>query len=379
MITPDGTMLMLNTGSSSVKFKLFANTGELTVLANGKIHSLGSSSCAFTVSTENNSDEHEQPLPADTDADTALKYILDWLDKNTKRWRLQAVAHRIVHGGTLFTKSLRLNADVLKRLKTLIPLAPLHQPHNLAAIELIAATKPNVPQFACFDTAFHAHQGDLFTTYALPQALREKGVRKYGFHGLSYEWISHVLQKKEPRLAKGRIVAAHLGNGSSLCAIKNGISVDTTMGMTALAGLPMGSRCGDLDPGAVLYMIRELSLTPTEVEAILYEQSGLLALSSCTNNVKLLEDSEDKKARFALSFYCQQIAKYIAMMAAAVGGMDAIVFTGGVGENSAFVRNKVIELLDFMQPFAVRIIPADEEKIMAMHTCELLSSPSSSD
>ena len=214
----------------------------------------------------------------------------------------------------------------------------------------------------------------LFTEYALPQKIRDKGVRRYGFHGLSYEWIATVLRRDEPMLAQGRIIAAHLGNGSSLCAMRNGVSIDTSMGMTALEGLPMGTRCGNLDPGAVIYMIRELGFSPDEAEHCFYNESGLLGLSGQTNDVKTLQDSDTAKARFALDYFALKAAQFIGMMAVALGGVDGIVFTGGIGENSAFMCEKILGHIAFLKPFDVRVIPANEERIMAMHAQSLLNS-----
>ena len=227
-------------------------------------------------------------------------------------------------------------------------------------------------QIACFDTAFHAQHTPLFTTYALPEHLREQGIRRYGFHGLSYEWIAYSLRQNEPELAKGRVIAAHLGNGASLCAMRNGISIDTTMGMTALDGLPMGTRCGTLDPGVVIYMIRELKLSSNDAESILYHQSGLLGLSDWTHDVRLLQGSNESKARFALDYFCMRAAQLAGMMAVALGGIDGIVFTGGIGENSNFIRDTILHHLDFLRPFEVRVIKADEGRMMAMHTMSVL-------
>ncbi|MDI9818301.1 MULTISPECIES: acetate/propionate family kinase [unclassified Legionella] len=368
------SLLMLNAGSSSVKFKLFSNSDDLRVLVSGKVYNLGNSPF-FMASGEKLNGENElfsQQLPSDSTQDSALQFILNWLDNCGEQWQLEAVTHRIVHGGTLFARSIQIDSTVTRQLQTLVPLAPLHQPYNLNAIEIVKKVFPNIPQFACFDTAFHANRAPLFTEYALPKTLREKGIRRYGFHGLSYEWIVRFLQQSEPDLAQSRVIAAHLGNGSSLCAIKNGLSIDTTMGMTALAGLPMGTRCGELDPGVVIYLLRDLELSFEETETILYENSGLLGLSGWTNDVKTLQASQDKRAQFALNFYCLKAAQYMAMMAVSMGGVDGIVFTGGIGENSTVVRERILGYLEFMKPFAVRVIQADEEQMMAIHTLSLL-------
>ncbi|KTC66267.1 Acetate kinase (Acetokinase) (plasmid) [Legionella adelaidensis] len=367
-------ILVINTGSSSVKFRVFSNP-SLALLAYGKVSDLGSSPL-FTAINEmpefGDNQAEEMELPTDYDHEKALHFILRWTEAQNQHWQINTLTHRIVHGGTRYTDSVIITPEVRAYLQELCPLAPLHQPHNLKAIDIFSAIKPDLMQIACFDTAFHAHHGPLFTEYALPQKIRDKGVRRYGFHGLSYEWIIHFLRQHEPHLAKKRIIAAHLGNGASLCAIHNGISVDTTMGMTALDGLPMGSRCGMIDPGVVIYMIRELNLSPDEVESILYNQSGLLGLSGWTQDVRLLQDSKEPEARFALDYFCLRAAQLAGMMAVSLGGVDGIVFTGGIGENASRIRDKILHHLDFLRPFEVRVIPANEEYIMAMHTVSVL-------
>ena len=266
-----------------------------------------------------------------------------------------------------FSKSVLITPDVIEKLKEFIPFAPLHQPHNLKAIAIINKFKPGLLQIACFDTAFHFRHDALFTEYALPETIRKAGVRRYGFHGLSYEWIAHSLRQDRPELAAGKVIAAHLGNGASICGMHNGLSIDSSMGMTAIEGLLMGTRCGNLDPGAVIYMIRDLKLSADETEHILYNESGLLGLSGATANVKILETSDKPEAQFALDYFALRAAQFIGQMAVALGGVDGIVFTGGIGENSALVRDKILARLPFMKPFEVHVIPANEERIMAMH------------
>ena len=369
-------ILVINAGSSSVKFQVFAREPALPLLAQGKVYDFESKPL-FTVTHETRHTQNHVDntvLPADTTPESALRFILHWMEAQNQSWQVSTVAHRVVHGGTYFTSSARITPDVMIQLEALCPLAPLHQPHNLAAIKMISELRPEVMQIACFDSAFHAHHEPLFTEYALPQILRDQGIRRYGFHGLSYEWIAYTLQQNEPKLASGRIIAAHLGNGASLCAMHHGISVDTTMGMTALDGLPMGTRCGSLDPGAVIYMMRELHLSPEEIESILYHESGLLGLSHWTQDVRLLQHSVEPEARFALDYFCMRTAQWMGMMAVALGGVDGVVFTGGIGENSAFVRNTILHHLAFLKPFEMHIIPANEERIMAMHTLSLLES-----
>lgn len=363
------TILVINSGSSSIKFQLFNTKKPLEHLAWGGVYNIG---VTPNLIIKTNQDELKKDLPDDCSHEIALYSILSWIKEQTQYGPLCAVAHRVVHGGTIYTKSVRITTAILNNLKTLIPLAPLHQGHNLAAIEIIHEKRPDLIQIACFDTAFHASHTPLFTTYALPKAMRESGIRRYGFHGLSYEWVVHFLQQNHPSLAKGRIIAAHLGNGASLCAINNGISIDTTMGMTALDGLPMGTRCGQLDPGAIIYMIRSLGLSADEIESILYKKSGLLALSEMTSDVRLLLENKTPNAQLALDYFCLKAAQCMGAMAVALGGVDGVVFTGGIGENSAFIRENILSYLAFLNPFQTLIIPADEERIIAMHTTDLL-------
>ncbi|WED42395.1 acetate/propionate family kinase [Legionella cardiaca] len=364
------SILVINTGSSSVKFQIFSRHPSLELLSQGSISDLGNRPL-FTVTDEKKALKDKIELPRDYNHEKVLHFIFHWIEAQSQ-WPVDTVAHRIVHGGTRYTSSVLITPEVMTYLRELCSLAPLHQPHNLIAIEIFSALKPELMQIACFDTAFHAHHEPLFIEYALPQTIRDQSIRRYGFHGLSYEWIAHFLHQNEPELARGRIIAAHLGNGASLCAIHKGISIDTTMGMTALDGLPMGTRCGTLDPGAVIYMIRELNLSPDDVESILYHQSGLLGLSDLTYDVCLLQDSNAPKARFALDYFSIRTAQLAGMMAVALGGVDGIVFTGGIGENSSFIRDAILRHLDFLRPFEVRVIKANEEQMMAMHTVSLL-------
>jgi acetate kinase len=362
-----GAVLVINAGSSSVKFSLFQDDSGLKLLADGKVEGIGGNP-AFAA-TDHKDRNDKKSLPPASTHEAALKVILDWIGKQP----VGAVAHRIVHGSAIFSTPVKITPDVMKQLEKFIPLAPLHQPHNLAAVRIMDKIRPGVPQIACFDTAFHAHHDPLFARYALPDSLFKKGIRRYGFHGLSYEWIAHVLKRDEQKLAKGRVIVAHLGNGASLCAMKDGKSVDTTMGMTALEGLPMGTRCGALDPGAIIYMIRDLGMSPEGAEHILYNESGLKGLSGATNDVKALLESKDEKAKFALEYFSLRAAQFMGMMAVALGGVDGIVFTGGIGENAGPVRDNILNRLEFLKPFETRVIPANEERMMAMHARALLA------
>lgn len=361
--------LVLNTGSSSVKFRLFGWREDLPPIAGGKVTDIGGQA-AFRAKTEGGQEAREG-LSADATHETALIFVLAWLEKNVAPGTgLIGVAHRIVHGGERYAAPVRLTQDVMDDLRALRALAPLHQPHNLAAVDILAAQRPGLPQYGCFDTAFHAGHEELFHAFALPAHIRDKGVRRYGFHGLSYDWIAQCLKRDLPHLAPGRVVAAHLGNGASLCAMKDGKSIDTTMGMTALDGLPMGTRCGAIDPGAVTYMIRALGLSVEETERVLYEESGLKGLSGLTNDVRTLSASDDARARFALDYFAFRTAQHIAAMAVSLGGMDGLVFTGGIGENAASVREKILERLAFLPAFETHVIATDEERRMAQDIFE---------
>ena len=367
------TILVINAGSSSVKFCLFGREKELPLLGYGKVSDLGNTPAFEAVDDKANA-KVTNKLNANASPEDALRTIIDWCHGHKAGWKIMAIAHRIVHGGTEFGEPVRVTSSIFHRLKQLCPLAPLHQPHNLAALGIADRLLAHVPQIACFDTAFHAQHDPLFSSYALPKELADKGIRRYGFHGLSYEWIAHVLREKYLDLAKGRVIAAHLGNGASLCAMLNGRSIDTTMGMTALDGLPMGTRCGALDPGAMIYMIRDLNIAADELEHTLYEHSGLKGLSGLTNDVKALQDSIDPRAAFALDYFALRVSQFIAAMAVSIGGIDAIVFTGGIGENAKAVREKIMKQLVFFGSVPALVIPANEERIMAMQTFACLES-----
>lgn len=358
------TILVLNAGSSSVKFQLFGCDGGLPRLATGSVTGIGTA--PLLVATQDGTDAKiKVDLPVDETQKHAVRRIIDWVDGLNAGWKIIGVAHRFVHGGEEFFKPTVIHSDILHRLKKLIPLAMLHQPHHLAAVGVITLNLPFVPQIACFDTAFHAGHDDKFKNYAIPRDITDKGVRRYGFHGLSYAWAAQVMKKDYPDLAAGRVVVAHLGNGASLCAIKEGRSVDTTMGMTVLDGLPMGTRCGSIDPGVIFYMIRELGMTFEEIENVFYTKSGLKGLSGISNDVKVLLESDDPKAKYAIDYFTTYIAKNIASMAASMGGINGLVFTGGIGENAEPVRRAVLERLAFLNIPKVIIIPANEERYMA--------------
>lgn len=357
-------LLTLNTGSSSIKFRLFGLTEALPFLLGGKVTDIGGVP-VFQVHEEEHSRDETHELPKDSTHESALAYVLDWLMEHQQGWVLASAAHRIVHGGERYSAPVRLDDEAMQYLQSLCPLAPLHQPHNLVAVEALRKYNKDLPQYGCFDTAFHARHDAIRASFAVSEAIRAQGVKRYGFHGLSYDWITHCLRREHPRLAKGRVVAAHLGNGASLCAMLNGESVDTTMGMTALDGLPMGTRCGAIDAGAVIFMQRELGLSVDALEKVLYEESGLKGLSGISNDVKTLSESLEPRAKQALDYFVWKCRQYIAAMAVTLGGMDALVFTGGIGENAVHIREQIVSGLSFLPAFETLVIPANEERSMA--------------
>ena len=363
-MTDIAAVLVLNVGSSSVKFRVLSADPDLSVLAEGRVTGIGSRP-AFAVTGQ-----PLQPLEDPLDLDGAIGQVLAHV-RQQSGWRLVAAGHRIVHGGEDFCTPVVLDGDSLARLERYIPLAPLHQRHNLAAVRALARSYPELTQVGCFDTAFHAGHDAVTACYALPASLRESGIRRYGFHGLSYEWIARVLDSQSGGIPE-RVVVAHLGSGASLCALRAGRSVDTTMGMTALEGLPMGTRCGAIDPGAVLYMLQSLEIDSSEVLRLLHDESGLKGLSGGIADMADLLVSDRESARLAVDYFVLRTAQKIGEMVVSLGGMDTLVFTGGIGENAPVIRERIQQRLGFLPPFEVQLIPADEERMIALHTLNLL-------
>ena len=361
-----GVILVLNAGSSSLKFQVFA-FDDLSVLAEGQVTRIGGDA---HLSAMAGGDQVSKDLPPDAGHEIALKAVLDFIDGHDDGWRMRGVAHRVVHGGGFYTQPVRVTAQVLRDLETLIPLAPLHQPHNIAAIAASERLVGDVPDIACFDTGFHAGHDDLATRFAIPRQWHDKGVKRYGFHGLSYAWIARTLSQAHPHLYAGRVIAAHLGNGASLCAMRGGRSLDSTMGMTALDGLPMGTRSGAIDAGAVLYLQRILGAEA--VERMLYDESGLKGLSGLSNDVEVLLGSSDPHAAFALDYFALKAAQFAASLTVLLGGLDGFVFTGGIGEHAAPVRAAIVKRLELLGDFEVQVIPANEEKEMAIQARAVL-------
>ena len=339
---PGEAVLVANAGSSSLKFEAFAagEDGAIASIGGGQFEGLGTAprlrvtAAGREVAAREWSGEGFDHAAAVRELGTIEESLLGGR-------RLAAIGHRVVHGGTRFAEPLRIDDEAIAALEELVPLAPLHQPHNLAPIRAYRAARPGVPQVACFDTAFHRAQPPLAQSFALPARFARDGVRRYGFHGLSYEYIARRLPELDPGLADARVVVAHLGNGASLCAMRGGRSVASTMGFTALDGLVMGTRCGTLDPGVVLHLMDRYAMGPREIEALLYRQSGLLGVSGISSDMRVLRASADPRAREAIDLFVYRAAREIGSLAAALGGLDALVFTAGIGENDAATRAEI--------------------------------------
>lgn len=388
------TVLVVNAGSSSVKFQIFSVEGEgrLQRQIKGQIDGIGSRPRlrASGASGEPLA-ERAYPIEAVPDVPTAMGVAGEWLRHELGIHPI-AVGHRVVHGGAEFDRPVLIDHGVVSRLERFVNLAPLHQPHNLAPIRSILANFPDLPQVACFDTAFHRTHAAVADHYAIPHQLHAEGVRRYGFHGLSYEYIAKTLPKIAPEIAKGRVIVAHLGSGASMCGMKDGRSVESTMGFTALDGLPMGTRPGQLDPGVVLYLMSEKGLSASKVQDFLYRDCGLKGLSGVSNDMRELEASEDANAKLAIDHFVYRIGLNAGMLAAALQGLDAFVFTAGIGENSANIRARVAEQLGWLgvgldparnsknlglisrshSRIPVYVVPTDEELMIAQHTLVLL-------
>ncbi|WP_438987807.1 acetate/propionate family kinase [Marivivens donghaensis] len=339
------TVLTLNAGSSSLKFAVYTSDSDQP-LVTGLVDRIG------TNATLKLKDQRGFDLPTKTDGlsthQEALTSVLSAIEPELDGKTIDIVGHRVVHGGLWYDAPVMVTDEVLERLTTLEPFAPLHQPHNLSGIKAAKAAFPNAPQIACFDTAFHRHHPYVNDTFAIPRAYYDKGVRRYGFHGLSYDYISGELRRIAPTIAQGRVVVAHLGNGASMCAIQDGKSVASTMGFSALDGLPMGTRCGQLDAGVVLYLMDQEGLSAADISDMLYKKSGLLGLSDLSNDMRTLEASDSIEARQAIDYFVFRIQRELGGMAAAMGGIDGLVFCGGIGENSAFIRDRVCERTAWM-------------------------------
>ena len=384
--------LVLNAGSSSLKFCVFERpTGASWRLeARGQIEGIGSSPRLSVKDADGTSLANQDVIVHD--GPEALDALAGWLRSKYGGARVLGVGHRVVHGGPNFTGPTVVTSDVLRELYQLVPLAPLHQPYNLAAIEAVFERLPGIPQVACFDTSFHRGQPAVAELIPFPRELRRHGLQRYGFHGLSYEYIASVLPQVAPEIADGRVIVAHLGSGASLCALKNRKSVDSTLGFTALDGLCMGTRPGSIDPGVILYLFQSLNYSAEEVETLLYKKSGLLGISGISNDMRDLLGRSESAARLAVDYFVYRAAKEIGALAAVLGGVDALVFTAGIGENSPEIRKRICEASAWLgiqldqaanaerqskisstnSKTSVWVIPTNEELMIARHTGALL-------
>ncbi|HLK90124.1 MAG TPA: acetate/propionate family kinase [Polyangia bacterium] len=388
-------ILVLNAGSSSVKFSLFGATGRsLSPIARGQVAELATAPI-FTAEDDGGRvlAERRWPGGAGLSHEGALDQVVDWIrTEYAGRHQLLAVGHRVVHGGPDHAAPVRLDAATVERLQRLVPLAPLHLPHNLAPIRMLLQRAPALPQVACFDTAMHRTQPRVAQMFALPLELEEAGVRRYGFHGLSYEYIAAVLPEYDARAGAGKAVVLHLGNGASMCALDAGRSVASTMGFTAVDGLPMGTRSGTLDPGVMLYLMDERGMDARALETLIYKRSGLLGVSGLSSDMRVLLDAKDARAALAIELFVYRIGRELGSLAAALGGLDAVIFTAGIGENAPTIRERVCQQAAWLgleldpegnaaqgpristarSRVAAWVIPTNEELMIARHTRDLL-------
>jgi len=335
-------IVVVNAGSSSLKFSLFmVRARDLALDVRGQIEGLYTAPRFVAKDPSGRTLAERKWEDAKLGHDGAVEHLRGFLRERLKADRLVGAGHRVVHGGLEYTEPVQVDAGVLKALRRFVPLAPLHQPHNLSPIAAMLERAPDLPQVACFDTAFHRTNPDVAQRFALPDELHEAGVRRYGFHGLSYEYIAAALRRVNARAARGRTIVLHLGNGSSMCAMESGRSVASTMGFTAVDGLPMGTRCGTIDPGVILYLMDERKLDARAIERLIYSESGLLGLSGISSDMRTLLESADPRARLAIDVYLYRVRRELGSLAAALGGLDAVVFTAGIGENAAAIRERV--------------------------------------
>lgn len=392
--TMSSDILVINSGSSSIKFGLYGgDAGALSNLGHGRIVGIGTAP-KLQAYDRNNALISDEQLKPGSDHEQSMSALLDWGLTSGAAGKFGAIGHRVLHGGSAYEAPVMVNDEVLNHLESFDPLGPLHQPHNLLGIRILAGLLPNIPQVACFDTAFHCTLPKVARQFGLPAELYDQGVKRYGFHGLSYEYMSECLPDIVGKdIAHGRVIVAHLGNGSSMCAMQNGRSVATTMGFTALDGLPMGTRCGDLDAGVILYLLQHCHMSSNDISELLYQKSGLLGISGVSSDMQELLASDTDGARQAIDFYVYRINREIGAMSAVMGGLDALVFTAGIGENCAPVRRRICELADWAgikldtqanadnalcisatdSSLPVWVVPTQEELMIARHTQRLLA------
>jgi acetate kinase len=388
-------ILVLNAGSSSVKFSLFEGhkrPGTNGLVCDGEFDGIGHR-VHFIARDNSETSLADQYLTEGITHEDALATLLSWVERQFPDYHLIAAGHRVVHGGSLYTKPVRIDSSVIGELQHLVPLAPLHQPHNLAAIAAVAKLHPDLPQVACFDTAFHHSQPEIATAFALPRAITAQGVRRYGFHGISCEYVADVLPNVlGPVAAEGRVIVAHLGGGASLCAMHRRQSVATTMSFTPLDGLVMGTRCGSLDPGVILYLIQEKGMTPQAVSNLLYHSSGMLGVSGISDDMRTLLDSDDPLAAEAVALFVYRLSRELGSLVASLGGLDALVFTAGIGEHAPEIRRRACQQASWLgveldnaanasgaaristpaSKVSVWVIPTNEDLTIARHTWQLI-------
>jgi acetate kinase len=394
-MTQLNTILVVNAGSSSLKFQVFGIEAKdnLKRLIKGQMDGIGTRPRLRASAADGVVAIDKTFLPEQVcDLATAIQETAGWL-RSTQNFELIGVGHRVVHGGPEYSSPVLIDSEVVKRLERYTPLAPLHQPNNLAPIRSLFARRPELPQVACFDTAFHRGHSAIADHFAIPEQFYTEGVRRYGFHGLSYEYIAQRLREVAPAIADKRIIVAHLGSGASMCALFDGRSVESTMGFTALDGLPMGTRPGQLDPGVVLYLLTEKGMDPAAVQKLFYHECGLKGLSGRSNDMRDLQTSEEPRDKFAVDYFIYRAGLCAGMLAAALGGLDAFVFTAGIGENSPIIRARLAEKIAWMgaaldpalnaagelkisrpdSRVALYVVPTDEELMIARHTLALLA------
>jgi acetate kinase len=387
-------ILVVNAGSSSVKFQIFAveEAAALLLLIKGQLEGIGSRPHLSARASDKSSLVEKTYAPNEiADVPAAMAAVASWL-RETQRLNLLAVGHRVVHGGPTYDRPVVIDQAVVADLEKYVSLAPLHQPNNLAPIRTLLNSHPDLLQVACFDTAFHHGRSAVADHYAIPERLYVEGVKRYGFHGLSYEYIARRLREIGPTVAAGRVIVAHLGSGASMCALANGRSIASTMGFTALDGIPMGTRAGQIDPGVLLYLLSEKGMTPKALEDLLYHDCGLKGLSGISNDMRDLQSNVDPRAKLAVDHFVYRIGLNAGMLAAALGGLDAFAFTAGIGENSPIVRARIAEKLAWLgvvfdadantqgkslisrpeSRVALLVVPTDEELMIAQHTLALL-------
>jgi acetate kinase len=390
---PTRRILTINTGSSSLKAGVYSLGASETLILAARAERIGHSEGQLQITDTQGVpllDQHGH-LP---DHDAALRTLFAWFQSHRSGTAFDAVGHRVVHGGDRYREPQRITDDLIAALQQLLPLAPDHLPQALAAIQAVRQAYPSLPQVACFDTTFHRHMPPVAQHYALPHELWDQGVRRYGFHGLSYEFIMDALRRADPAAAGGRVIIAHLGNGASMAAVQGGIGIDTTMGLTPTGGLMMGTRSGDLDPGVLLYLLQAQGMSPAEINTLVNQRAGLLGLSGTTADMRdlLNQEARDPRAAAAIALFCYQARKFVGALAAVLGGLDTLIFTGGIGEHAAPIRARICAGLDFLgiqldegrnaahapiisrdgSAATVRVMPTDEDLMIARHTYRLL-------